>query len=265
MTDVSTFRCPSDPGVGLPALGRNNYVCCLGDTTDWLNEGGSQFNGTTLVWPDNAARARASCRGVFVNKLQLGFRDILDGTANTIIAGESVPILVTETIHGGIVQQSTLGDCPSHRNCVPRPIKSTRCDLDFGALPRAALARHRFPRQRPIPRIPLGRTVLLSTRVLRRFAAPNRELRFGGGDASTGYLPPSSRHQGGCHVIIADGAVKFVTDSIESGNQNSPTVHFNQAGCLPPGSASPYGLWGALELAAIRKLRSEESKRFGFF
>jgi prepilin-type N-terminal cleavage/methylation domain-containing protein len=32
-TEVPTYRCPSDPGFGLPALGRTNYAACLGDSS----------------------------------------------------------------------------------------------------------------------------------------------------------------------------------------------------------------------------------------
>ncbi len=31
--DIPTFRCPSDPGVGLPALGRTNYGAYIGDSS----------------------------------------------------------------------------------------------------------------------------------------------------------------------------------------------------------------------------------------
>ncbi len=62
---------------------------------------------------------------------------------------------------------------------------------------------------------------------------------------NNGILPAGSRHQGGCHVLMGDGAVKFVTDSIESGDQNSAQVG-NAAGMLLPGTGSPFGLWGAL-------------------
>ncbi len=60
-------------------------------------------------------------------------------------------------------------------------------------------------------------------------------------------MTAASRHQGGAHVLMADGAVKFVTDSIESGNQAAPPygtpapAPFNA-----PGQKSSYGLWGAL-------------------
>lgn len=64
-----------------------------------------------------------------------------------------------------------------------------------------------------------------------------------------GILPPSSRHQGGCHVLMGDGAVKYVTDSIEAGNQSVTPVCKGGAAGPPsnvPGALSPYGLWGAL-------------------
>ena len=37
MTNLPTLRCPSDPGTGLPAMGRTNYAACLGDTLHVTN------------------------------------------------------------------------------------------------------------------------------------------------------------------------------------------------------------------------------------
>lgn len=62
---------------------------------------------------------------------------------------------------------------------------------------------------------------------------------------NSGILPMGSRHQGGCHVLMGDGAVKFVTDSIDAGNQNSAQVG-TEGGMLSAGMQSPFGLWGAL-------------------
>jgi prepilin-type processing-associated H-X9-DG protein len=63
-----------------------------------------------------------------------------------------------------------------------------------------------------------------------------------------GWPAAGSRHQGGAHVLMADGAVRFITDSIEAGNQNSANVRFvgNTTQFVPEGSRSPYGLWGGL-------------------
>jgi hypothetical protein len=53
---------------------------------------------------------------------------------------------------------------------------------------------------------------------------------------------------------MADGAVKFITDSIEAGNQNRATLP--KAG--QPGEMSPYGLWGALGTKAGKETESLE-------
>jgi prepilin-type processing-associated H-X9-DG protein len=46
-----------------------------------------------------------------------------------------------------------------------------------------------------------------------------------------GFFTASSRHQGGCHVLMGDGAVHFITDSIDSGDQS----------IIPPGSCQGAG------------------------
>ena len=49
----------------------------------------------------------------------------------------------------------------------------------------------------------------------------------------------SSRHSGGIHALFADGTVRFINQSIDCGNQNSPPP-------VDDGTPSPYGIWGAL-------------------
>ena len=51
---------------------------------------------------------------------------------------------------------------------------------------------------------------------------------------------------------MGDGAIKFITDSIESGG-GAMVSHNGSGGTLPPGSQSPYGLWGALGTKASRE------------
>lgn len=52
----------------------------------------------------------------------------------------------------------------------------------------------------------------------------------------------SSRHPGGVHVLMGDGAVKFVSDKIDDGKQSV------DASTITSGP-SPYGVWGALGTA----------------
>ena len=66
--------------------------------------------------------------------------------------------------------------------------------------------------------------------------------------------PASSRHQGGAHVLMGDGAVIFMTDSVEAGDQRAAAIkHDNR-----PGKGSPYGLWGALGSRAAKERIEEQ-------
>ncbi|TWU37023.1 DUF1559 domain-containing protein [Novipirellula artificiosorum] len=91
--------------------------------------------------------------------------------------------------------------------------------------------------------------------------APNREVCIAGGHGTDAVVTASSRHQGGVHVLMGDGAVKFVTDSIDAGDSHAETVWYrnnSQASSNPPGSGSPYGLWGSLGTRASRETINEE-------
>ena len=55
---------------------------------------------------------------------------------------------------------------------------------------------------------------------------------------------------------MGDGAVIFITDSIESGDQTSAQVGIDP-NMVPAGSASPFGLWGALGTRASSETISE--------
>ena len=60
---------------------------------------------------------------------------------------------------------------------------------------------------------------------------------------------------------MSDGAVVFMTDSVESGNRRAGAVRRNPPGgngAREPGSASPYGLWGALGTKQGRETIEEQ-------
>lgn len=86
MTEISTLRCPSDPGFGSPSSGRTNYAVCLGDAVQSTNEGVANSLGLTNTMLTQ--RAREGCRGLFVPRQFTRFRDVLDGLANTVSMGE---------------------------------------------------------------------------------------------------------------------------------------------------------------------------------
>lgn len=268
-TEVSSFRCPSDPGEGLPSLGRTNYAACTGDSSFRCNE--SRFRhdtGANSIWKietNESVRSRACDRGCFSFREKLGFRDIRDGTANTIAVGEINTDLgdkdVTTSVKGGLTAAANYWFS-----------STTTAQAQGGAWDNPASETTLSPQIDPTrPRFWANETSFVGTSerrgyrwadALARFTQmhtiipPNTPVRNNGSQA---ICPPSSRHQGGCHILMADGAVKFVTDSIDAGNSSAPMIYLGQpVTTSAPGSASPYGLWGALGSRGAREVIDEE-------
>ena len=257
LTTIPTLRCPSDPGEGLPSQGRTNYVVCLGDSARASHNGltgdrGNQGSG-------NAQQVRAGQRGVFVPRKTTKFRDILDGLSNTICMGE-IP--------------TSLGDDDKRTSAADGPPGATALFEAGGAIFCAA----NTDPERPQFWDPNATTVRGGGQSKRGYKwayariffngmntilPPNREvcMRASGGNIVhfEGVCPPGSRHQGGCHILMTDGAVIFITDSIEAGNSGSAQVRApGQPNYIDPGSQSPFGLWGALGTRASKETIEEQ-------
>ena len=256
LTEVPMFRCPSDPGVGLPAQGRSNYIACVGDSMrSW--HGGRRDNGTDF----GAAGPRhkqASCRGVFVHRHDSKFRDILDGLSNTIAAGEVASSLGDNDV------RTRAALAPSGRDTIWLAGGIQQCDVFIDPqrprfwLPTATWSNSHGPGGHPEQKRGFRWAHSRSLwGMCTTISPPNSRLCTDWNNFNAGILPPSSRHQGGCHILMTDGSVRFITDSIESGDQTSAQVGID-ANMVPPGSESPFGLWGALGTRASSEVISED-------
>jgi prepilin-type processing-associated H-X9-DG protein len=181
----------------------------------------------------------SNSRGIF------GFRDCLDGTSNTIAMGEACFSTGRREIIGHIARITggtpiftgiAVGNAPAACNSnmvrdVNRP-KFIAPGVAFNQDLRGNSFGHGYAAWGGI------NTIL----------PPNSPSCAGNGsgahsDVRTVVSSVASYHQGGAHVLMTDGAVRFVTENIEAGNAAAPTV------CDKNGNAgieSPYGLWGAL-------------------
>ena len=257
MTNVVTFRCPSDPGVGLPAMGRTNYAVCFGDANDY-SAAGLYSTSDQSFRANRAELHRAAARGMFECRESTRFRDVLDGLSNTILAGEIATDLGDRAITTH--QYTYPGTGSTHfRTMRDRPYA---CRVLDNIDPLRPQFWNQTVMVGSIGLVPsnYGRGFRWASAgqvytVVNTILPPNREL-CGVWDNNTvqGMFPPSSRHPGGVHILMGDGAVRFITDSIEAGDQNAGTVHSGGTGAQAPGSKSPYGLWGALGTKASKEI-----------
>ncbi len=240
-TQVAALRCPSDPNAnnGQPQ-GRTNYGFCLGDSF-W------NINNTTTANRDQQ-------RGVFENNKATKFRDCLDGTANTIAMGEMVLSQGAREVIGDAAYRANTNNAYRNNpkaNCKDAVIDSARpqfYDVSINLMADAGNERTRGNNW-------VGGDQIFTSVVT--VLAPNSPSCHRGSNSNDegGIVSMASRHQGGCHVLILDGAVKFVTDSIDTGDTNSPPV--GVTGGPPAGSESPYGVWGAAGSARGKETKTE--------
>ena len=248
-TEVPTLRCPSDPGVGLPALGRTNYALCLGDAPGtWHNH----YKRSDLAGVNGSGAVRnfkAVARGMYMVRLESKFRDILDGLSNTIAMGEIMSDIgdrdkraaASWERRGGRAISNNPSLCFDAMQIDPeRPnfwcaAGSTGCTPPTNLVNGASNSRGSS-----------WADFRYNSSCMFTILPPNSENCVGAWIDSAGTMPASSRHQGGAHVLMGDGAVVFMTESVEAGDRRAGAVWRNGGGARSIGSRSPYGLWGAL-------------------
>jgi len=244
LTEIPTLRCPSDPGAGLPAQGRNNYAFNMGDASHLGHRGERRDNGTYGTWRSRATQAAQ--RGFLIPRKKTGFRDILDGLSNTIAMGEIATDLGDRDVRTAAARsevpiwaEGNSNTCEDFADPDRPQFYAPGTNLASGGQRgRGYCWAFGIPYYTGITTItpPNGAQCLHQTNWI----------------MGQGVFPPSSRHQGGCHILMGDGAVVFISDSVESGNQEAAQVRIGNC-CSPAGSQSPFGLWGSLGTRASKE------------
>lgn len=252
ITEVPAFRCPSDPGVGAPGAGRTNYAACLGDGSRNLYIGGINWQAPGFERNNaNSQQTRMSCRGMFVPREAMKFANVRDGLSNTIMMAEIITDRgnndartrlnrLLDTVDVDIKACANAGHMDAKRPgfwC-----DGTDCPVPTGPGafpgPRSLFARG----MQWAWAMPYNSCMVTTT-------PPNSELCVNRYEEGGGSISASSHHAGGVHVLTGDGAVIFISDSIDSGDQTAEPVNIANR----PGEKSPYGLWGALGTRASKE------------
>jgi len=217
------LRCPSDGGVSDPtnwaSQSLHNYAFSAGD--DYINLNGRNANNT---------------RGVFGELIWYSFTDITDGTSNTVAMSERLR-------HGNSAAEAAAARSVDHRraNAILSGIETSPPNLCLTVTD--------------------GTYFLTGTSIERRFGSlwvrghanraafntvlpPNSPSCLGNYNNTTpgdddGPLPPSSNHPGGVNALLTDGSVRFISETIDTGNLSAVQAN-NYRG------PSNYGVWGSL-------------------
>ncbi|MEM0925179.1 MAG: DUF1559 domain-containing protein [Planctomycetota bacterium] len=259
-TEIPTLRCPSDPGVGLPAVGRTNYALNMGDSPNQWNF--SHKNGAlNLAGNWGQIRFTGTSRGPFMNRKESKYRDILDGLSNTIAMGEIITDLGNRDIRaaaswlrrGGHLVSDNPAYCRDNNEIDPQRPNFWCSDNTICTVPTVLASNHWTTRGMAWANFRPHCTQMFTV------LPPNSENCVARWIDGPGTFTASSNHQGGAHVLMCDGAVVFITDSIEAGNVRNGAVRHDAGGdTREPGQASPFGLWGALGTKASAEVIQEQ-------
>ena len=211
---IPVYLCPSDPGLNVQNARSTSYAFCLGDNTAGMNDS----NGIT--------------RGMFSRHSSTRFRDVTDGLSNTIAMSEKVraDFAVTTSGNRNRIRQGIVNavDPLTPANC--------RAQVSGGVFITDAAVKGRHGASLWDGQ---GERSAFST-----IMPPNSHSCALGTDANAdntnAMLSASSEHKGGVQVLMADGAVRFISENINTGNPATAPPAANAS------VASPYGVWGSL-------------------
>ncbi len=228
-TPPSTYRCPSDSGISSDNR-HMSYALCGGDT------GGN--SSMQLIGGDT--------RGVFVGRLSAShpnlwrrFSDLTDGTSNTICFSEVQANSGTNLASGGFPAPANTVRLHQAYAIVGAPVHGSPVlcnNFHNGRFYNDGVLVHFRRGIQWTDGHPFALRCFNTVAAPNSAAcAPNGSGTFG--DQVLGIFPPNSGHTGGVNAASCDGSVRFISQSIDTGNQ---------AIGQGPGGPSIYGVWGAL-------------------
>jgi prepilin-type N-terminal cleavage/methylation domain-containing protein len=211
---VPAYRCPSDPGINTPR-GVCNYAFCIGDVVN------GNLNATNVS-------------GLFALRTTYGVRDITDGASNTIAFSERVA--ANFGIGGKAspsIKEGTLTNVPTITTNPGSCLAAAAPIVNGGVYTTWSAVKGRFS---SLWQDGQSENVGFLT-VLPPNSVSCTNDTNGNADSGSPLLSASSHHVGGVHCLFADGAVRFISENIDTGNLGvAATI----------GAPSPYGVWGAM-------------------
>jgi len=233
---IPTLLCPSDPSStlrGRNGVARSNIMTSRGDAGDSTVRAVAQTAGVNF---------QSGHRGIFAPHTWNDISAVTDGTSNTILGGEAATRPGNEpdlNIRSGYFNAGTMNNTTTLlAHCYNRARSPT--DRNMLVSGSNGFRGNFFSK---------GHVVINGFSTIFR---PNSiQCAAGAAEQSNAIMTVSSFHSGGVNVVMADGSVRFISDTIDNGNLvdvagNPLTTNATSLGRLGAGGRSPFGTWGAL-------------------
>jgi prepilin-type N-terminal cleavage/methylation domain-containing protein len=205
-TQIPGLMCPSDPAVASKP------------TT------GLAFCSYMLNWGDGM-KLTSNPRGVFGQRSAIGFAQITDGTSNTLAFSEAAVYSAPMRVKGAYVTLDVR---------TQPPVVCMGALGPNGTLVGTQPASHLDMRGKSWA---CGLLIDTGFNTILPPNGPNCSHNLAEG--SEGPFPPSSYHPGGVVAAMVDGSVRFISETIDTGNQSAIEM-------TGKSGESPYGIWGAM-------------------
>jgi len=243
---VDAFICPSEasrkarpkqPASGAQVLGRTNYAVCAGDWADSSERAAKnmrgfacffQFSSDTNVSPHR--RFNSEIHGTVRT-----FGSLADGTSNTIVLSEVC-------IADGDGIMLTTGTYAPSNSAVDNTVNNSNPGACMGFKGTDGQYNDDGTNTYEMK----GRRWGHSYPTYASFATiypPNGPSCAGGtADSARVANSASSQHTGGVNVCLGDGSVRFVSETVDTGNLTNAT----NPGKLKDSGQSDFGVWGGM-------------------
>ncbi|NNJ24090.1 DUF1559 domain-containing protein [Alienimonas chondri] len=240
ITQIAFLLCPSD-GTRVTDLADSNYGMNWGDNGNGNTTNGgnnpplNQSQGTGGESGEQTGpNYTGMTRGMAVRGQSLGMRDVRDGTTTTILYGEFVRGDKTRRYKGNVAWD--LGPeiyTNPGANCTDAVADPN--EPGYYA-PSIAMMHDRNSQWVRGSRWAQGATCHTGFNTITPPNGPSCKNPIYDGSPG-GIFSATSNHSGGVQVVLTDGSVHFISETIDVGNQNAAMVTSGR---------SPYGIWGAL-------------------
>jgi len=194
-----------------------------------VSHGDGMWHNNHPDWGEGDIRAKVGSRGMFAPDTHHSFGFCSDGTSNTVAASEAIADgNYSRKLKGGIYPTLAIYNTSLDR-CVPAPCLTESREPDDPNLLRVGSNTWRAMFFTD------GRTANAGFTTTLPPNAPS--CVYNQGNDNWGTYAPVSFHAGGVNAVFVDGSCQFITDAIDAGNPNDPSVWTGP---------SPYGIWGAM-------------------